>query len=71
MFPELSCFQPTNPVFPLAIWLQWWTDFNVKHPNENVGYWLGVYFGLAALAVLGCMGSDWYVSGKKGNGEGS
>lgn len=44
--------------FP-SIWLQWWTDYNTKHPNENIEYWLGVYFGLAALAVLGCMGSDW------------
>ncbi|KAK2608934.1 hypothetical protein QQS21_002510 [Conoideocrella luteorostrata] len=44
--------------FP-SIWLQWWTDFNVKHPNENIGYWLGVYFALAGLAIVGCMGSDW------------
>ncbi|KHO01326.1 ABC transporter [Metarhizium album ARSEF 1941] len=44
--------------FP-SIWLQWWTDSNAKYPNENIGYWLGVYFGLAALAVVGCMGSDW------------
>ncbi|KID73703.1 ABC transporter, partial [Metarhizium brunneum ARSEF 3297] len=44
--------------FP-SIWLQWWTDYNAKHPNENIGYWLGIYFGLAALAVVGCMGSDW------------
>ncbi|KIE00725.1 ABC transporter, partial [Metarhizium majus ARSEF 297] len=44
--------------FP-SIWLQWWTDYNSKHPNEKIGYWLGIYFGLAALAVVGCMGSDW------------
>ncbi|KAK9443505.1 ABC transporter [Metarhizium brunneum] len=44
--------------FP-SIWLQWWTDYNAKHLNENIGYWLGIYFGLAALAVVGCMGSDW------------
>lgn len=54
-------FRLTNSVLRLAIWLQWWTDFNAQYPNEKVGYWLGVYFGLAALAVLGCMGSDWYV----------
>ncbi|KAK8064708.1 hypothetical protein PG994_007346 [Apiospora phragmitis] len=45
----------------LAIWLQWWTDANAKYPNENIGYWLGVYLGLAALAVISCMASDWYV----------
>ncbi|KAL7917975.1 ABC transporter [Trichoderma austrokoningii] len=44
--------------FP-SIWVQWWTGYNAKHPNENLGYWLGVYFGVAALAVVGCMASDW------------
>ncbi|TWU72930.1 hypothetical protein ED733_000994 [Metarhizium rileyi] len=44
--------------FP-SIWLQWWTNSNVEHPNEHIDYWLGIYFALAALAVVGCMGSDW------------
>ncbi|KAG6008111.1 hypothetical protein E4U21_004993 [Claviceps maximensis] len=44
--------------FP-SIWLQWWTKYNTERPNEDLGYWLGVYFGLAALAVVGCMTSDW------------
>lgn len=53
---------PTNSFsLSLAIWLQWWTKANEKHPNERIGYWVGVYFGLAALAVIGCMASDWYV----------
>ncbi|KAG5930350.1 hypothetical protein E4U42_001865 [Claviceps africana] len=44
--------------FP-SIWLQWWTNYNVEHPNENITYWLSVYFSLAVLAVAGCMASDW------------
>lgn len=56
---KLPSCQSTNTICSLAIWLQWWTDFNAKYPNENISYWLGVYFGLAALAVVGCMASDW------------
>uniref|UniRef100_A0A8H7NNV7 ABC transporter n=1 Tax=Bionectria ochroleuca TaxID=29856 RepID=A0A8H7NNV7_BIOOC len=44
--------------FP-SIWLQWWTHYNKEHPNDNIGYWLGVYFALASLAIAGCMASDW------------
>ncbi|KAG5953563.1 hypothetical protein E4U53_004782 [Claviceps sorghi] len=44
--------------FP-SIWLQWWTNFNTEHPNENIAYWISVYFSLALLAVVGCMASDW------------
>ncbi|KAG5917423.1 hypothetical protein E4U61_002737 [Claviceps capensis] len=43
--------------FP-SIWLQWWTDYNTNRPNGSIAYWLSVYFGLAALAVFGCMTSD-------------
>ncbi|KAG5996170.1 hypothetical protein E4U52_007183 [Claviceps spartinae] len=43
--------------FP-SIWLQWWTDYNTTHPNGSIEYWLSVYFGLAALAIFGCMTSD-------------
>ncbi|OAA72237.1 ABC transporter, transmembrane region, type 1 [Cordyceps fumosorosea ARSEF 2679] len=43
--------------FP-AIWLQWWANANEKHPNENIGYWLGVYAAIAATAFLGSVASD-------------
>ncbi|KAG6028095.1 hypothetical protein E4U19_001674 [Claviceps sp. Clav32 group G5] len=43
--------------FP-SIWLQWWTDYNTNYPNGSIEYWLSVYFGLAALAIFGCMTSD-------------
>ncbi|QLI72089.1 ABC multidrug transporter B [Metarhizium brunneum] len=44
--------------FP-SIWLQWWTNANAKTPNDKIGYWLGIYGLLGALAVLGCFASDW------------
>ncbi|KAK5988781.1 ABC transporter gloK [Cladobotryum mycophilum] len=43
--------------FP-SIWLQWWTDANSKHPNERIGYWLGVYAALAIITMIGCAVSD-------------
>ncbi|CAI6082463.1 unnamed protein product, partial [Clonostachys chloroleuca] len=44
--------------FP-SIWLQWWTNSNKEHPNENSAYWLSVYASLAALALGSCMLSDY------------
>lgn len=43
--------------FP-SIWLQWWTNANALHPNQDIDYWLGIYGMLALLAIIGCMISD-------------
>ncbi|KAG8410254.1 hypothetical protein J3458_017969 [Metarhizium acridum] len=43
----------------IAIWLQWWTNANAERPNDKIGYYVGIYSLLGALAVLGCFGSDW------------
>ncbi|EGX94981.1 ABC transporter, transmembrane region, type 1 [Cordyceps militaris CM01] len=43
--------------FP-ALWLQWWANANEHHPNERIGYWLGVYGAIAATAFLGSVASD-------------
>ncbi|KAH8700537.1 putative multidrug resistance protein [Talaromyces proteolyticus] len=42
-----------------SIWLSWWTDANQKHPNSNLGRWMGVYaaFGLLSLCFLGMSGA--------------
>lgn len=39
--------------FP-QIWLGWWAAANARKPNENLGYWLGIYalLGVAGLASL-------------------
>ncbi|KAF3491610.1 Cyclic peptide transporter [Arthroderma uncinatum] len=44
--------------FP-PIWLQWWTDANVNHPNERLGYWIGVYAGLSGLCLVLLGLCDW------------
>ena len=40
--------------FP-TVWLKWWADANLQAPNQNLGYWLGVYaaLGVIALSALG------------------
>ncbi|KAL9602458.1 MAG: hypothetical protein Q9179_002540 [Wetmoreana sp. 5 TL-2023] len=39
--------------FP-QIWLGWWAAANAKAPNQDLGYWLGIYalLGVAGLASL-------------------
>ncbi|RDL41711.1 Cyclic peptide transporter [Venustampulla echinocandica] len=47
--------------FP-QVWLQWWTEANEKHPNERIGYWLGVYGGLGGLTMFATFGGNWLFS---------
>lgn len=44
--------------FP-ALWIQEWTNANVEHPHENIGYWIGVLVATATSAFLCCIISDW------------
>ncbi|KFY91854.1 hypothetical protein V498_05291 [Pseudogymnoascus sp. VKM F-4517 (FW-2822)] len=43
--------------FP-SVWLQWWVNANADHPNDRVGYWLGVFGALAVVTILGCALAD-------------
>lgn len=43
--------------FP-SVWLQNWTNHNAEHPNDNIGYYLGVYAALAAITIVGCSTAD-------------
>lgn len=43
--------------FP-SVWLQDWVNYNAKHPNEQIGYYLGVYGALACTTLLGCSLAD-------------
>ncbi|KAB8230272.1 uncharacterized protein BDW43DRAFT_321569 [Aspergillus alliaceus] len=33
------------------IWVEKWTASNAKHPNSQLGYWLGIYGAIAVMAV--------------------
>lgn len=41
-----------------SLWLQLWTNANARHPNDNIGYWLGIYGLIAAIAIIGGLSSD-------------
>jgi hypothetical protein len=43
------------------IWLQWWTVANETRPNENIGYWLGVYGAMGFLILFSAFIANWYV----------
>ncbi|GKZ96685.1 hypothetical protein AnigIFM59636_011200 [Aspergillus niger] len=43
--------------FP-SVWLQKWTNYNADHPNQEIGYYLGVYAALASIAIIGCSLAD-------------
>ncbi|CAI7566126.1 unnamed protein product [Penicillium crustosum] len=45
-------------LFP-QIWLEWWTASNVDHPNNRLGYWIGVYAVFGFLAVFSLIAASW------------
>lgn len=44
--------------FP-TIWLNWWASANADHPNQRLGYYLGIYAMLGALALVFLVISCW------------
>jgi hypothetical protein len=44
-----------------AIWVKMWAEYNEKHPNKRLGFYLGIYSMLGALS-FGFLGvSCWQV----------
>ena len=56
-FVAAICGYVFSMTFP-QIWLGWWSTANANHPNQNLGYYLGIYalLGVGGLAclVIGC-----------------
>lgn len=46
--------------FP-QIWLGWWAEFNAREPNENLGYWLGIYAVLGVAGLISLIVSCWQI----------
>jgi len=44
--------------FP-TVWVKMWAEYNENHPNERLGYWLGIYAMLGGLALFFLMVSCW------------
>lgn len=46
--------------FP-QIWLAWWAEANAKKPNQNLGYWLGIYAMLGVVGLTSLVISCWQI----------
>lgn len=46
--------------FP-QIWLGWWAAANAKAPNQDLGYWLGIYALLGIAGLLSLIVSCWQI----------
>ncbi|KAI9745821.1 MAG: hypothetical protein M1818_000502 [Claussenomyces sp. TS43310] len=46
--------------FP-SIWVQWWAASNNSDPNNDLGYWLGIYAFLGIMAVIFIVLSCWHL----------
>jgi ABC-type multidrug transport system fused ATPase/permease subunit len=44
--------------FP-SIWLEWWARSDTKEPKQHVGYYMGIYAMLGALAMLSLILGSW------------
>ena len=47
-------------VFPQYL-VRWWTDENARHPNHNLGYYLGGYLGLGGLTIASLILACWHL----------
>jgi len=43
------------------VWVQWWAEYNMTHPNERIGYYLGTYAILGVFACLSLLGACWHL----------
>ncbi|KAL9079436.1 MAG: hypothetical protein Q9157_001690 [Trypethelium eluteriae] len=53
----ISCY-----VFGISfpnIWVKWWAEANLLAPNQRLGYWLGIYGFLGAIALICLVLSCW------------
>ncbi|KAF5864601.1 hypothetical protein ETB97_007159 [Aspergillus alliaceus] len=44
-----------------SIWVEKWTASNAKHPNSQLGYWLGIYGAIAVMAVSTLVLACWHL----------
>lgn len=56
----LSCFE-ANTNTTIAVWVQWWAAENEIRPNDNLGYWIGLYAMFGGIAIVGLTIGCWYV----------
>ena len=60
-FPVCEWINMTDVLCFPEIWLEWWTASNVDHPNNRLGYWIGVFAVFGVLSILSLILACWYV----------
>lgn len=58
--PPNGCGSMNVMLNGVAIWVEWWTAANMRHPNGMLGYWLGIYGWIAVMAVSTLVLACWY-----------
>lgn len=46
--------------FP-QVWLGWWAAANARHPNQKLGYYLGIYAMLGVMGLISLIISCWQI----------
>jgi ATP-binding cassette subfamily C (CFTR/MRP) protein 1 len=41
------------------VWVKWWATYNEEHPNEKIGWYLGMYLFLAVLGLASLVVACW------------
>jgi ABC-type multidrug transport system fused ATPase/permease subunit len=41
------------------VWVKWWAGYNQEHPNQKIGYYLGMYAFLAILGLASLVIACW------------
>lgn len=44
-----------------GIWLKWWAAAEQKEPGKDTEHYLGIYFMLGGLAMVGLMVGTWQI----------
>ncbi|KAH7329602.1 P-loop containing nucleoside triphosphate hydrolase protein [Stachybotrys elegans] len=58
LFVLAICAYVVCVTFP-TVWLGWWSDANADEPNQDLGYYLGIYAMLGGLALAFLVASCW------------
>jgi ATP-binding cassette subfamily C (CFTR/MRP) protein 1 len=43
----------------VAVWVKKWAEYNQEHPNQHLGYYLGIYAMFGALALIFLVTGCW------------
>lgn len=53
--------KPTDMIFLIEVWVKWWAEYNTSHPNEKIGFYLGIYGMIGGLTMLSLIFTTWHL----------